>query len=632
MATVSYIPSRPPAPRLPVPDLHKTLSRYLQSLLPLLHEQEARGGPPVQSALQTRQQWADDFEKGVGAKCQDRLLALDRASPVNWLDDLWLKKAYLEWRLPLLIHSNWWLAFVNDDRVPEHILRDPYSSALKPLGINPWQGCYSTTGNNPNTDRTAVWLQETVAIMYGTSRVPQRGCDTLSLQPPLGSPNARKIVVLVNDWLYAVDVYGAGGALFSVGEIEQRLRGVVADAGHRVAVGEKPVPVGLLSADDRDRWAENLQHLLSLSEANRVIFAVALDSHTLGSEPSTPIPIDSPAEIDTHLHNIRSSKDAHNRWFDKVYTIIVESNTRAGAMGEHSPCEALVPSAVAEYAVVQSIVPESFPEPEPAPFSPEPNACTSIGGWERLDWVTDARIAAECAGAEARAKALIADSDDGALWFFDYGADWITSAAGLSPDAWVQMALQLAWYRTRGVFTATYETALTRVFDKGRTETIRVLSADSRAWVLAMADPFASAATKFALLRRAEKTHVALTRQAMTGRGVDRHLLGLRHMLRAGERAALLEDPLFARGQEWKLSTSGLSATSNFRGTGFGAPYHDGYGINYIVTSHDIRFSIESKYSCPETDTAAFQRAIATALHDMELICPSEEPPPPARL
>ncbi len=57
------------------------------------------------------------------------------------------------------------------------------------------------------------------------------------------------------------------------------------------------------------------------------------------------------------------------------------------------------------------------------------------------------------------------------------------------------MALQLAWYNTRGSFTATYETALTRAFDKARTETIRTLSEDSRAWVLSMTD--ASAAVGF---------------------------------------------------------------------------------------------------------------------------------------
>lgn len=51
------------------------------------------------------------------------------------------------------------------------------------------------------------------------------------------------------------------------------------------------------------------------------------------------------------------------------------------------------------------------------------------------------------------------------------------------------MAMQLAWYRTQGDFTATYETALTRMFKNGRTETIRSLTADAREWVLAMTNP-----------------------------------------------------------------------------------------------------------------------------------------------
>lgn len=66
--------NRPPTlPRLPVPDLHKTLSKYLKSLVPLLQEDEARGGTPWRSALQERQRWVDEFEKGLGAKCQERL-------------------------------------------------------------------------------------------------------------------------------------------------------------------------------------------------------------------------------------------------------------------------------------------------------------------------------------------------------------------------------------------------------------------------------------------------------------------------------------------------------------------------------------------------------------------------------
>ena len=48
------------------------------------------------------------------------------------------------------------------------------------------------------------------------------------------------------------------------------------------------------------------------------------------------------------------------------------------------------------------------------------------------------------------------------------------------------MALQLAWYRTRREFTATYDTVLTRIFRRGRTEALRTFTNESRTWVLAM--------------------------------------------------------------------------------------------------------------------------------------------------
>ena len=213
---------------------------------------------------------------------------------------------------------------------------------------------------------------------------------------------------------------------------------------------------------------QNLKYLLSLSTKNQAtlkviqqsILAVSLDSHTLGLHPPdnvhtspTPPALNSSSEIDCHLHNIRSSINARNRWFDKGYTIIVETNTRAGSMGEHSPVDALVPSIVADYAVSQSIVPETFSLPEPAPFFSDRDL--DITGWERLDWVTDERIKAECIVAESRARALIADSDDSVIWFSDYGADWIKSIGtpGIPPLigytlTWLN-GYQLAWPRTR---------------------------------------------------------------------------------------------------------------------------------------------------------------------------------------
>ena len=71
------------------------------------------------------------------------------------------------------------------------------------------------------------------------------------------------------------------------------------------------------------------------------------------------------------------------------------------------------------------------------------------------------------------------------------------------------------------------------------------------------------------LLERAILTHSRLTRAAATGKGIDRHLLGLRLMLKPGEQHPLFDDKLFSQSQTWKLSTSGLTPGERFMGTGF---------------------------------------------------------------
>ena len=87
---------------------------------------------------------------------------------------------------------------------------------------------------------------------------------------------------------------------------------------------------------------------------------------------------------------------------------------------------------------------------------------------------------------------------------------------------------------------------------------------------------------RFRLLQDAVASHSRRTREAITGCGIDRHLLGLRLLLRPlhGESAKLFEDNLFKQSSRWELSTSGLSAGLLFKGTGFGAVYDEGYGIN----------------------------------------------------
>jgi Choline/Carnitine o-acyltransferase len=125
--------------------------------------------------------------------------------------------------------------------------------------------------------------------------------------------------------------------------------------------------------------------------------------------------------LDAHLHTIRSNcLNFANRFFDKPFTLIVDPSTRAGATGEHSSCDALVPSIVADYGIVEGVDSAAFEE-------------SSIsGGWERLEWMTDDKIQKECDAAQARALSIIHNSDDSVLWFEGYGTDWIKGVGGTS--------------------------------------------------------------------------------------------------------------------------------------------------------------------------------------------------------
>ncbi|KAJ6513136.1 acyltransferase ChoActase/COT/CPT [Mycena sanguinolenta] len=621
-------------PRLPVPELRKTLDRYLKSIEPFLLEDEAHGGLPFNTAYSLRAKWADEFASGVGKLCQERLLALDRASPNNWLEDnFWTNKTYLEWRSPLLVHSNWWLAFQNDALIPEHAKKEQ-------TDITPWQVrraawlvhrflCFKDRLDRqelyPETTRTGLWLRESTSKLFNMARIPKPSCDILSKPPRTANPEAQKIYVMIYGWCYAIPVYEPVSAPrpVSVQEIETRIRFAVIDAQQRLAAGHKAVPIGALTADERDRWTQNLQHLLDLSSKNQRTHQIICQS-LLGLSLDGPSPTSSltgQESLTSLLLAIRSTNsNVANRIFDKPCTIIVDPSTHAGSSGEHSPCDAMVPSIVAEFALVDGVDSSLFSASEPEPFA---SAVPNQAGWERLDWDVDATIEAECTQALARAKAIIDNSDANVFWFQAYGSDWIKDTLKQSPDAYIQMVFQLAYFRTRGEFTATYETALTRMFKLGRTETIRSFTKQSRAWVLGMMDGNMAQQSRRNLLHHALHAHSALTREAATGRGIDRHLLGLKLMLRplSGEQAPFFDDELFQRSQTWKLCTSALSAGNLFKGTGFGASYEDGYGINYLVAADMIKFGIESKASSPRTSTEGLKDAIFEALYDMKALC-----------
>ena len=99
--------------------------------------------------------------------------------------------------------------------------------------------------------------------------------------------------------------------------------------------------------------------------------------------------------------------------------------------------------------------------------------------------------------AETRISDLICQNDSQALEFKGYGKNFITRH-GFSPDAFVQMAFQAAYYGLYGKLISrqytgpsadalpasgrvesTYEPAMTKAFLHGRTESIRTVQPES---------------------------------------------------------------------------------------------------------------------------------------------------------
>jgi hypothetical protein len=62
--------------------------------------------------------------------------------------------------------------------------------------------------------------------------------------------------VLIHDFFYTVEVDDESGKPYDPATIELRLWSCVRDVEKRLLSGERAKPVGILTTDDRDRWAE----------------------------------------------------------------------------------------------------------------------------------------------------------------------------------------------------------------------------------------------------------------------------------------------------------------------------------------------------------------------------------------
>ncbi|KAJ2877579.1 Carnitine O-acetyltransferase mitochondrial, partial [Coemansia aciculifera] len=197
-----------------------------------------------------------------------------------------------------------------------------------------------------------------------------------------------------------------------------------------------------------------------------------------------------------------------------------------------------------------------------------------------------------------------------------YGKEEI-KRLGCSPDAFIQLALQLAYTRLYGGPRPTYESSMTRKFLHGRTETCRSVTRDSVAWCRAMMSLSSNNEERISLFQAALATHTRLVREAVEGQGVDRHLLGLRMVLRPDEtKPEIFEDPAYAYSSHWYLSTSQVSS-ENFTSYGWSEVTPKGYGVAYNIRKECLIIHIACMRNEHALNSDHLAQYFETALNDV---------------
>lgn len=566
-------------PRLPLPDLEDTCRRYLEWVRPLLDE---RAFATTEAAVR-----AFAGAKGPGPRLQ-RLLAERAADPKipNWLEPFW-EDMYLSSRDSLAIHSSVFYAL--EERREEWHSR----AASLVLGALSFRKAILEESLPPDLERGMPLCMAQFPRVFGTTRIPGACRDTLRFSSG-GAVSPAHVVVLCRGRLFRVDLGDALGSPRDADALAVTFR----EIGESCRSGPAAVPVGAFTALPRERWTALRRRLAAipgnedlLESVETALFAVCCDEEM-------------PRDL-SDLGMSLLSGNAANRWYDKSVQFVLFPGGDAGIVMEHAGTDGSVMVRLAAHLANASPRVRTASGVPPLPF-------------RELRFSFDEELGEEARRALAEAEEHAREVCVRAWSFGAFGRERV-KRAGVSPDAFVQLALQLAQRRLFGVCRTTYQAVMTRRFLHGRTEAMRPVTSASMAFVEAASarDVRDGTAECAALLRKAAACHVERVKLCKEGLGVDRHLWGLLRVAAAES----LERPSFYDDAGWRtlshntFSTS-TTAADGLRLAGFGPVVEDGYGFRYL--SYPGRFHLFlSAWRRDAGFLADLRSAVGEAMEDM---------------
>ncbi|KAF9528240.1 carnitine acetyl transferase [Crepidotus variabilis] len=626
-------------PKLPIPPLEDTCNRYLRALAALQDEKEHEATKAV----------VQEFLKDEGPKLHEMLkeYAEDKAS---YIEEFWYE-SYLSHSDPVVLALNPFFVLENDP-TPDRGSQLPRAASLivSSLGF-----IHDLRAGilEPDSVRGVPLDMDQYSRLFGSARVPtERGCRMEA------HAESRHITVLRRGQFYWFDVLDESNLpLLTEREVARNLQAIISDADKIDQAEAARGSIGVLSTENRKIWS-GLREMLSNDKNNsacleiidNALFIICLDDTT---------PKDLADLCNNFLcgtYNLKGGEQVGtctNRWYDKLQIIVCEDGS-AGINFEHTGVDghtvlrfaadifteglmllarSINPSAPTLFHAKLSPRARSF---KPARGQPKPAKSERIDTTpKKLEWNLTPELRAGVRFAETRISDLICQNDCQALEFKGYGKNFITSH-GFSPDAFVQMAFQAAYFGLYGRNECVYEPAMTKSYLHGRTEAIRSVQPESVNFI----KTFYSECTpsqKVNALKRACERHSKLTKECSQGLGQDRHLYALYCLVqrqlqhyepRHNGFGSSSPPPIkhkFSRmpeiftDQGWATLGTSILSTSNcgnpaLRLFGFGPVAADGYGLGYIIKEDGISICASSKH----LQTRRFLDTLNGYLYDMQ--------------
>lgn len=583
-------------PNLPVPNLQDTLKKYLRSVHPVLTEEEYKD---TEKAVK-------EFRSSAHGWMLQLVLKLRSWWKRNWIAEWWLDLIYLKERKPTVLNSNYYAMDKNETPTPHQLDRTAmllYNDVM--FALNRRRGKVETfRGNN-----LIPFCMNGLRFLHNTVRIPGKPCDRIVCHD---DQLQRHVIVYRLGKFYKVEIFSPTGQFMSPKGIRAQLEQVVKMAGNGDEFSTSGV--GAFTGLPREKWADVRKRLEANPVNKEILHAIDTSWRFVALETEQFETLNDRGRFLFH-------GNGYNRWFDKSIQLIVMSDGFCGANTEHTPLDATVAGQLWEYMLTHEMydaeghVLDSYPGSEmfdaPPPYELQ---------WDLQDFQEDLKEAKE------NMKTLI-ESSDLVVFKADYGKG-VPKKAKISPDGWIQMVMQLAYYRTYKKIVLTYESATTRFYYDGRTETIRPVSEFSVEFVKAIDDPSVSRDKVKGLFKKAIDYQCQYKLEAMRGLGVDRHLLGL-YILAKGmglnpmpkiftDKAFQLpytlstsQTPTKFVNHDWKPSISSI-------GGGFGTVMENGYGVSYIpINDETLYFNVHSRRTCSDTDSKQFGEAIMQAMTDV---------------